>query len=165
MSQLLPDFEFFLATEPINHFKIDFAIVWKPEPGWLKTFPNLKCIVSVGSGIDHILCDPELPKSIPIIRTTSKDLSARMREYVCLHVLRLHRRLSEVEANQSRKTWKQIIEPPANERNIGIMGLGNLGADCAKTLSRKKKNLGEPKPTQNGLRKKNKYVHGECLPN
>ena len=135
MSSLLPDFDFFLADESYDNEMIEYAVVWKPQPGWLKTFPNLKCIVSVGAGIDHILCDPKLPKNIPIIRTTSKDLSIRMREYVTLHVLRLHRRLPELEAAQNLKEWKQIIEPPADKRSIGIMGLGTLGADCAKTLA------------------------------
>ena len=102
----------------------------------MKTFPNLRGIVFIGAGIDHVLCDPDLPKAIPIIRTTGRDLSLRMREYVTLHVLRLHRRLPEVEAVQSQREWLQIVEPPANERRVGIMGLGNLGADCAYTWTK-----------------------------
>ena len=90
MASLLPEMEIFLHTEPIEEDAIEFAIAWKPDPGWLKAFPNLRCIVSIGAGIDHILCDPELPPNIPIIRTTGNDLTVRMREYVALHVLRLH---------------------------------------------------------------------------
>ena len=135
MSGLLPAMEVFLADDPMDKDAIEYAIVWKPDPGWLKTFPNLKCIVSIGAGIDHILCDPELPGNLPIIRTTGEDLSARMREYVTLHVLRLHRRLPEVEGAQPQREWRQIVEPPAHERKVGIMGLGNLGADCARTLA------------------------------
>ena len=135
LSRLLPESEVYLADQDMNRNQIDYAVVWRPEPGWLKTFTNLKCILSVGAGIDHILCDPELPKDIPIIRTTSDDLNIRMREYVCLHVLRLHRRLVEVEAAQTARQWKQIIEPPAHKRRVGVMGLGNLGGDCARTLA------------------------------
>ncbi|MEK9723178.1 MAG: glyoxylate/hydroxypyruvate reductase A [Rhodospirillaceae bacterium] len=135
MQSLLPDAGVFLADDPMDKAAIDYAVVWQPVPGWLKTFPNLKCIVSIGSGIDHILVDPELPKHLPIIRTTSDDLKVRMREYVTLHVLRLHRRLPEVEASQATREWNQIIEPPAHERRVGVMGLGNLGADCAATLA------------------------------
>jgi len=135
MSSLLPEFDVFLHTDEFDKDSIDFAIVWKPDPGWMKTLTNLKCIVSIGSGIDHILCDPELPKHLPIIRTTGHDLSVRMREYVCLHVLRLHRRLPEIESAQRTREWLQLVEPPAHERRVGVMGLGNLGADCARTLS------------------------------
>ena len=136
ISSLLPEMEIFLAEETVDKATIDFAIVWKPGPGWLKTFPNLRCIVSIGAGIDHVLSDPDLPKGIPIIRTTGRDLSLRMREYVTLHVLRFHRRLPEVEAVQPQREWLQIVEPPANERKVGIMGLGNLGADCAYALTK-----------------------------
>ena len=93
-------------------------------------------IFSIGSGIDHILKDKELPQHLPIVRLTGTDLSTRMREYVVLHVLRLHRRLPEVEESQKTEEWNQIIEPPANNRTVGIMGLGNLGADCAQILSK-----------------------------
>ena len=135
LSTLLSEATVYLANEEMNRDDIDYAVVWKPEPGWLRTFENLKCIVSIGAGIDHVLCDPELPVHLPIIRTTSPDLKVRMREYVTLHVLRLHRRLPKIVAAQSAREWRQIIEPPAHERRVGIMGLGNLGADCAVTLA------------------------------
>ena len=135
LSTLLSEAKVYLANEEMNRDDIDYAVVWKPEPGWLRTFENLKCIVSIGAGIDHVLCDPELPVHLPIIRTTSPDLKVRMREYVILHVLRLHRRLPEIVAAQSAREWRQIIEPPAHKRRVGIMGLGNLGADCAVTLA------------------------------
>ena len=134
MSSLLPNINFFLMRENYEKDKIDLAIVWKPENGWLKTFKNLRCIISLGSGIDHILCDPDLPKNIPIIKTTGEDLKIRMREYVVLHVLKHHRNLQAVTEARNTHQWKQIIEPPANKRTIGIMGLGNLGLDCAITL-------------------------------
>ena len=136
ISSLLPEMEIFLAEEAVDKSTIDFAIVWKPGPGWLKTFPNLKCIVSIGARIDHVLCDPDLPKGIPITRTTGQNLSLRMREYVTLHVLRLHRRLPEVEAEQPQREWLQIVEPSANEQRVGIRGLGNLGADYAYTWTK-----------------------------
>lgn len=135
MAALLPEADVRLADEEMDKDAVDYAVVWKPAPGWLKTFPNLKCIVSIGAGIDHVLDDTDLPGHLPIIRTTSADLRIRMREYVVLQVLRLHRRLPDVEAGQPLREWRQIVEPPAHERRVGIMGLGNLGADCAKALA------------------------------
>ena len=40
---------------------IDYALVWMPEPGLLKKLTNLKVIFSIAAGVDHILCDPDLP--------------------------------------------------------------------------------------------------------
>lgn len=136
MQSLLPDIPVFLWDDDYDVEAIRYAVVWKPPAGGLKRFPNLECIVSIGAGIDHITVDPELPKHVPIIRTTGDQLTVRMREYVLLHVLRLHRRLPEIEAGQSLREWRQIVVPPATERTVGVMGLGKLGADCAFALAR-----------------------------
>tara|TARA_S200000501_G_scaffold20739_1_gene18411 strand:- start:720 stop:1595 length:876 start_codon:yes stop_codon:yes gene_type:complete len=153
MNNLLPDIDFYLKDEDYSKDDIELAIVWKPENGWLKSFKNLKCIISMGSGIDHVLIDPHLPKNIPIIKTTGDDLKLRMREYVVLHSLKHHRNLNKVIEARNNKEWRQIIEPPANRRTIGIMGLGNLGLDCAIAL----RNLGF---IVNGWSKSRKNIDG-----
>lgn len=135
LQSLLPDIECRLWEDPGDLMDIEYAVVWRPPTGGLRRFKNLKCIISVGAGIDHVLADEELPKNVPIIRTTGQELTQRMREYVCLHVLRLHRRLMDVEQQQSDQSWIQTINPPAYERRVGVMGLGNLGADSARALS------------------------------
>ena len=134
MQALLPEIECRPWSDPGNPDDIGIAVVWKPPAGGLKRFSNLRLIVSIGAGIDHVFADPELPRHVPIIRTTGEDLKLRMREYVVLHVLRLHRRLPEIEAAQATQDWLQLVTPPAKERRVGIMGLGDLGGDCARTL-------------------------------
>ena len=76
-----------------------------------------------------------------------------MREYVVLHSLKHHRNINKVIEARNNKEWRQIIEPPANRRTIGIMGLGNLGLDCAIAL----KNLGF---IVNGWSKSRKNING-----
>jgi len=134
LQSLLPDIECRLWTAEGNIEDVQYAVVWRPPTGWLKRFVNLQCILSVGAGIDHILEDTELPPDIPVIRTTGDDLTQRMREYVCLHVLRLHRRSMETELAQRNRRWHNQIVPVAAERQIGVMGLGNLGTACAEAL-------------------------------
>ncbi len=167
MKTLLPNIDFYLKDEDYSKDDIELAIVWKPEKGWLKSFKNLKCIISMGSGIDHVLNDPHLPKNIPIIKTTGDDLKLRMREYVVLHSLKHHRNLNKVIEARNNKEWRQIIEPPANRRTIGIMGLGNLGLDCAITLrnlgfivngwSKSRKNIDSIK-TFSGIEELNNFI-------
>lgn len=134
MRSLLPEIECRLWDDAGNPDDVDIAVVWKPPPGGLKRFRNLSVIVSIGAGIDHVLADPELPRHVPIIRTTSDDLKLRMREYVLLHVLRLHRRLPDLEEAAKDRQWRPLICPPAYKRCVGVMGLGHLGSDCAKAL-------------------------------
>ena len=135
LQSLLPELPCRLWDEPGDDDAIRYAVVWKPPAGGLRRFANLEVIISIGAGIDHILVDPQLPRGVPIIRTTGDDLSVRMREYVCLHVLRIHRQLPAIEAAQPLREWRQLVNPPAYQRRVGVMGLGNLGADCARTLS------------------------------
>jgi len=135
MQKLLPEMEVHLWQEEFDPATVEFAVVWKHPAGGLRRFPNLRAIVSIGAGVDHVLVDPDLPPGVPIIRTTGPDLTQRMREYVCLQVLRLHRNLPDLEEGRRRREWRQSVNPPAPQRGVGIMGLGNLGADCARALA------------------------------
>jgi glyoxylate/hydroxypyruvate reductase A len=133
LGNLLPEFECRLWTDEGDPTDVRYAVVWRPPTGWLKQFSNLRCIFSVGAGIDHILEDKLLP-DVPVIRTTGEDLTQRMREYICLHVLRLHRRSMDTEKAQRERRWHNQVIPVAGERVVGIMGLGNLGTACAESL-------------------------------
>src|SRR3546814_14742414 len=82
LRDLLPELEVRAWDDPGDRSQVEYAVVWQPPPGGLKTFPNLKAIVSMGAGVDHVLRDPELPRHLPVIRTVSPDLTQRMREYV-----------------------------------------------------------------------------------
>lgn len=114
--------------------EIDHVIAWLSKPGDLRRYPNLKTIFWLGAGVDHLLKDRELPRHVPIVRLVDEGLTAGMREYVLLHVLRYHRRLPELEAQQREGVWRQLTFPLAKDRKVGIMGLGVLGRDAAARL-------------------------------
>jgi len=114
---------------------VDYALVWKPEPGSLMQFPNLKVIFSIGAGLDHLKGENILPSGIPVVRMVESGLTAGMVEYVVYHVLRHHRHMAQYEQQQSKKRWLGILQKPARERNIGILGLGELGKACADALN------------------------------
>jgi glyoxylate/hydroxypyruvate reductase A len=113
--------------------EIEYALAWQPPNGLLETLPNLRLIVSVGAGVDALLADPDLP-DVPMVRFVDTDLTGRMTEYVALHVLYHHRRMSEFGELQRRKVWKYLAEPAAHEVRVGLMGLGVLGSAAARAL-------------------------------
>ncbi|MGI9426798.1 MAG: 2-hydroxyacid dehydrogenase [Hyphomicrobiaceae bacterium] len=125
-ARLWPD-----AGDPAD---IEHALAWHPEPGVLKTFPNLKSIVSVGAGVDHLFSDPELP-AVPVVRYVDPDLTERMVEYITLQTSIHTRRLLEYQEQQRRKIWNYLPEPAAHEVRVGIMGLGVLGEAAARALN------------------------------
>ncbi len=109
------------------------ALVWKPEPGYLATFPNLEVIFSLGAGVDHLTTDPALP-DLPIVRIVDPDLTMRMTEWVILQVLLHHRKQRAYDRFQGERRWRQLDQPAAKDVRVGIMGLGVLGADAARAL-------------------------------
>ncbi len=135
MQALLPRIECRSWSNPRNPDDIEIAIIWKPPLGDPKRFSNLKLIVSIGAGIDHVLIDSYLPHDMPIMRATGEDLKIRMRGYAPLQVFRLHRRLPEIEAAEARQAWLQLVNPPAYQRKVSILGMGDLGGACARSMS------------------------------
>jgi glyoxylate/hydroxypyruvate reductase A len=112
-----------------------YAAVWKPVPGELAAFPNLRVIFNLGAGVDALMIDHSLP-GVPLVRVAVSDLTMRMTEYVVLHVLMHHRQELYLRASQREMRWKPKYQWPANAIAVGVMGLGTLGADAAQVLAR-----------------------------
>ncbi len=135
LAKLEPELEVRVWPDVGDPADIEFALVWMHEPGSLKAFPNLKGIFSLGAGVDHIFRDPDLPPGVPITRVVDPDLTDRMTEYVLLHVLRYHRQQPAYDAQQARGEWRELHQPAAHDRRVGVMGLGVLGRDAAGRLA------------------------------
>lgn len=133
--QRMPDLEVRVWPQAGELKDIEFALVWNLGHGILKTFPNLRVIFSLGAGVDHLFADPNLPRQVPVCRVVDKNLTQRMTEYVALHALRYHRRQPELDVLQRETKWDELYNPTAQERAVGVMGLGVLGADAAKRLA------------------------------
>ncbi len=129
-----------LVPEDTSHGMFDaasvsYAAVWKPRPGELSAFPNLKVIFNLGAGVDAVLADGSMP-DVPLVRVAVDDLTQRMTEYVVMHVLMHHRQHSYLAACQQRREWKPRHQWAASAVRVGILGLGVLGRDAADALRR-----------------------------
>lgn len=113
---------------------IDWAVVWKPPPGTLGRLTNLRCVFSLGAGVDNVLADGSFPTGVPLSRVVDPYLTAGMSEYVVLHVLAAHRDLPRSDAAQREGRWDHFFVARANETRVGILGLGELGLDAARKL-------------------------------
>ncbi len=125
---LLPD----AALDPAE---VHYAAVWKPVPGALGAFPNLRAIFNLGAGVDALMADDSLP-DVPLVRVAVPDLTNRMTEYVVLHVLMHHRQELYLRECQRAKRWAPRYQWSASAITVGVMGLGTLGADAADVLRR-----------------------------
>lgn len=133
-AKALPDLEFRQFPEVGAPKDIEFALVWLPDPGFLKSLPNLKAIFSLGAGVDHILADPDLPQGVPIVRLVDEQLTRQMTEYAVLHALSFHRQAAAYEAQQRDRRWHELPQKMTNERRVGVMGIGEIGGSVARAL-------------------------------
>ena len=114
---------------------VEFALVWAQKEGALMHYPNLRAIFSLGAGVEHILCDSDLPASVPIVRLVDAQLTRDMTEYVLAWVLYYHRDHHRYRALQVAGEWRTLPPVSAAGRQVGILGLGELGRASALALT------------------------------
>ena len=124
-----------LPASGFDPAEVHYAAVWKPKPGELAGFPNLRAIFNLGAGVDALMADKSLP-DVPLVRVAVGDLTGRMAEYVVLHVLMHHRQEPYLRQSQREKRWAPKFQHAAGAVSVGIMGLGTLGANAADILRR-----------------------------
>lgn len=135
LTKRLPDLDLRVWPDTGDVREIDAALVWNHPPGELLNYPNLRAILSLGAGVNHILDDPKLPPGVPIARIVDPGLTAGMVEYALLGVLRYHRNFDAYESFQREKRWAPLPIPVTGRRRIGVLGLGEIGGACAQAIA------------------------------
>lgn len=114
---------------------IEAAVCWtQHDMAELRRYPNLKLIVSMGAGVDHLLRQPGPPPGVPVARLKDARLTQGMTEWVLLNVLRFHRQDPEYRAQQAVRVWNELPAPDTHQRRVGILGLGELGSAAARAI-------------------------------
>ena len=114
---------------------IEAVVMWgSHDLADLRRYPNLRLVVSMGAGVDHLLRPPGTPPGIPVARLVDARLTQGMVEWVLLNVLRFHRQDPEYRAQQAAAVWHELPAPETGSRRIGILGLGALGGASAAAL-------------------------------
>ena len=110
-------------------------IIYAPSGGLedFSKFKSLKAILSLWAGVENITGNTTI--KVPLCRMVDTGLTQGMVEWVTGHVLRHHLDLDKYIKVQDG-IWRNNTYPPlASDRNLTILGLGELGLSCAKTLS------------------------------
>ena len=96
-------------------------------------FTQLKLVQSLWAGVETVVKNETLTQ--PLARMVEHGLTFGMAEYVLGHVMR-HHLLADIYARQEPGEWRDDLIPPlAEDRTVGILGLGALGFAAAKLLS------------------------------
>jgi len=130
----LPELDLRCWPETGDRAEIEAALVWQPPQGALAHLPNLRLVHALAAGVEDVLADPHLPPHVAVARLVDPFMTAAMGEYVQLQVLRLHRRDLVYLDQQRARAWRELDQPNAEERRVGVLGLGVLGGEAALRL-------------------------------
>ena len=130
-----PSLDIRLFPEAGKPEEIEAAVCWTQHDMMeLRRYPNLKLLVSMGAGVDHLLRQPGPPPGVPVARLKDARLTQGMTEWVLLNVLRFHRQDLEYRAQQAARVWEELPAPDTAKRRVGILGLGELGGAAADAI-------------------------------
>ncbi len=113
---------------------VDF-IIYAPSgdtPADFTPFTRCRAVLSLWAGVERIVGNRTLTQ--PLCRMVDPGLTQGMVEYVTGHALRYHLGLDAILAAQNGH-WNPVVPPLASERPVAMLGLGALGAACARALA------------------------------
>lgn len=136
LKQVDPNLDIRTFPNDSNREEISFALTWRHPYGIFKDYPNLKCISSMGAGVDHLLNDSELPTQVVITRLVDPYLAQDMAEFVLSLIMNHLRDLNAFKIKQTQAIWKPGEYLRIKDVKVGIMGVGAIGKKVAMELQK-----------------------------
>ncbi|MBP2292839.1 2-hydroxyacid dehydrogenase [Azospirillum rugosum] len=130
---LRPDLEVVDWRAAAEPEAFEFALLWKPPPGGLGPYRNLKAIQSLGAGINQLDLST-LPPGLPLARLIDPHLTETMVDYAVTAVYRHFRGFDRFERQGRERRWAHEEPPTKADFPVGVMGLGVLGGAVAQRI-------------------------------
>ncbi len=116
------------VTDPAE---VTYLACWQP-PADITIYPNLKAVICVAAGVDHM---PPMPEGVVLTRTIAGSIAPLVRDWVVMATLMLHREMPIYLEQAKAGIWQDQGIYPSHSRCVGIMGMGRIGTLAAHSLS------------------------------
>jgi glyoxylate/hydroxypyruvate reductase A len=109
------------------------AIVANPDPADIAALPNLAWVHSLWAGVEQLIAAWPIGGP-PIVRLIDPEMSRTMAEAVLAWTYYLQRDMPAYRLQQTDRQWYQHAYRKPSSLEVGIVGLGTLGACAAERL-------------------------------
>ena len=133
LPQHLPNMPIYTYPNIPNPDEILYALVWNHPKGDLKNYPNLRCVLSLAAGMEHLLDDPDLP-DVPLVSLGDPMMSIEMANYALYWTINAHRHFDQYRIQQANKYWLRLDTVPVNEFKVLVLGLGRIAMTVAQSV-------------------------------
>ncbi len=96
------------------------------------SYTRCKAVLNLWAGVENVVGNATLTQ--PLARMVDPGMTQGMVEYVTGHVMRHHLGMDLHILGQDGQ-WRDHVPPLAQARRVTVLGLGELGLACARTLS------------------------------
>lgn len=114
--------------------RVQMAVTWNHPEYLLGQLPNLKGVMSLGAGVNHLLNDDNIESDLPIARTITPTLKSQMADYVLNAVSAYRHHMPDFYRQMQSANWEQHWTLLKKKCRIGIMGMGEMGIATAELL-------------------------------
>ena len=111
------------------------ALLWKAPMEKISKFKNLKAIISLGQGVDHVVNDINFNKDISVYRIVDPYMAKSMSHWVILSILNYIRDYEGYRRQQINKIYKSRNFLDFKKIKVGVYGIGEIGKVVAKDLN------------------------------
>lgn len=129
-----PDIEWRAWPDIGNPEEVEYLAAWQAPDDLTQLLPNLKVLFALSAGVDQLDLS-RLPADLPVVRLLDPGITRGMCEYATWAVLSLHRDMLRYREQQVARCWQAHLLQPAENRRVGVMGLGTQAQQILATLA------------------------------
>ncbi len=132
----LPTFKVLEPHQVEDPAEITYAAIWQHPYNDLQRYPNLKGIMNLGAGADHIDQDPALEhlSGVPVVRLIDPDVGIDMAHYALYWAMHFQRDYELYRHQSQARKWGRTMRPRACDWRITVLGLGRIGRFIAEQV-------------------------------
>ncbi|MEM7743760.1 MAG: glyoxylate/hydroxypyruvate reductase A [Pseudomonadota bacterium] len=98
-------------------------------------FPKLRAIFNTWAGVEAVVGRITVPDGVPFCRMVESGMTDGMSEYFVAHTMRYLIDIDRAQAQSAGGLWQKWTPRLARQTPVGILGLGQLGAETGRKLA------------------------------